>query len=197
MSAPRRLWAAGHAGLAPSGDLELARRFVLGADDGAPGTRDRILRFLDGHPDALLRSCGEGHLTGSAAVVDGIRREVVVLHHAKVRRWLQPGGHADGDANLAAVALREASEETGIDGLRVAVPAIDLDVHEFVAAGEPTHLHLDVRFVVLAPPGASTAGNAESTELRWVAPERLSALGADPGLVRLAHRALDVAFRLA
>ena len=84
-----------------------------------PATRPaarRSSRFIDAHPDALHRSCLEGHLTGSAAVVDPSTRQVLLLFHAKVQRWLQPGGHADGDGNLARVALREAEEETGIDG---------------------------------------------------------------------------------
>ena len=68
-----------------------------------------------------------------------------------MRRWLQPGGHADGERDLAAVALREAEEETGIAGLEVVTPAVDLDVHLFHAAsgGEPDHLHLDVRYLVV------------------------------------------------
>ena len=89
-------------------------------------------------------------------MVDPATRHVLLLFHAKVQRWLQPGGHADGDGNLAHVALREAEEETGIVGLRVVTPAIDLDVHMFhnAAGTEPDHLHLDVRHLVLAPAGA-------------------------------------------
>ena len=84
---------------------------------------------------------------------------MLLLFHAKVQRWLQPGGHADGDGNLARVALREAEEETGIAGLRVLTPAIDLDVHVFHHArrAEPDHLHLDVRHLVVAPAGAVAA----------------------------------------
>jgi 8-oxo-dGTP pyrophosphatase MutT (NUDIX family) len=177
-------------------DLALARRHIEGAADGQPGTRERILRFLDDHPDALWRSCAEGHLTGSAAVVQPGGPHVLVLLHTKVGRWLQPGGHADGDGDLAAVALREATEETGIDGLRVVRPAIDLDVHTFVAPGEPTHLHLDARFLVVAPAGAEPRGNEESRALRWATPTELIGLGADAGLLRLAHRAVDLALRL-
>ena len=93
-----------------------------------------------------------------------------------MQRWLQPGGHADGDGNLARVALREAEEETGIEGLRVLTPAIDLDVHVFhnAADAEPDHLHLDVRHLVVAPPGAVARGNEESEALRWVAVGRRS-----------------------
>ena len=127
----------------------------------------------------LHRSCLAGHLTGSAAVVDPSTRDVLLLFHAKVQRWLQPGGHADGDGHLARVALREAEEETGIEGLRVLMPAIDLDVHVFHNAREtePDHLHLDVRHLVVAPParrhGATrsprrSAGCRSTTRPRWV-----------------------------
>jgi 8-oxo-dGTP pyrophosphatase MutT (NUDIX family) len=110
-----------------------------------------------------------------------------------VQRWLQPGGHADGDANLAHVALREAQEETGIAGLRVVTPAIDLDVHTFhnAAGTEPDHLHLDVRHLVLAPDGAEPVANHESEALRWVEVDDLSTYDVDPGTVRLAQAGLQ------
>jgi 8-oxo-dGTP pyrophosphatase MutT (NUDIX family) len=182
-------------------DLAAAIAAVAGAAPGDPSheaSRRQILEFVAAHPDALHRSCTEGHLTGSAAVVDPASRQVLLLLHTKVRRWLQPGGHADGDGNLARVALREAQEETGIDGLRVLEPAIDLDVHVFhhAAGTEPDHLHLDVRHLVVAPPGAHAEGNEESTALRWVGEADLAALAVDPGTLRLVRRALDALDRL-
>jgi 8-oxo-dGTP pyrophosphatase MutT (NUDIX family) len=186
---------AGDPALAPSGDLAVARRAIVGALPGAAGheqARRRMLGFVDSHPDALHRSCAEGHLTGSAAVVDPGTRRTLLLLHAKVRRWLQPGGHADGNANLAAVAWEEATEETGIDGLRVVTPAVDLDVHVFHSASgtEPDHLHLDVRFLVVAPHGAAVATNHESLDHRWATVEEMAALGCDEGTVRLVDAAL-------
>lgn len=159
--------------------------------------RERVLTLLDEHGEALAdRTTAPGHLTGSALVVDHAGERVVVLLHTKLRRWLQPGGHADGDHELAGVALKEASEETGIEGLRVMVPAIDLDVHE-VDHGDPlgTHLHLDLRFVVVAPPGAAIVGNHESLELRWVDLDELDALADEDGLRRLAIAGLAAARR--
>lgn len=181
-------------------DLVAARAAVAGAARGVrshEAARQQILDFIDEHEDALHRTNPVGHLTGSALVVDPSTRQVLLLFHAKVQRWLQPGGHADGDGNLAHVALREAQEETGISGLRVVTPAIDLDVHTFhnAAGTEPDHLHLDVRHLVLAPVGAEAVHNHESEAVRWVTFEELQGLGVDPGTIRMAEagfRALSV-----
>jgi 8-oxo-dGTP pyrophosphatase MutT (NUDIX family) len=185
--------------LAEQADLAAARAAVLSArpgDELHEANRARILAFLDAHPDALHRSCLEGHLTGSAAVIDPSTRQVLLLLHAKVRRWLQPGGHADGDGNLARVALREATEETGIADLQVLTPAVDLDVHRFhdAAGREPDHLHLDVRHLVVAPAGAVATTNHESEGVRWVPVDRLGTVDVDTGtrrMVRAAVSALD------
>ena len=182
--------------LASSEDLQLARATVADvaiADRGVADHRDRMLEFIDRHPDALHRSCSAGHLTGSALVVDPTSERILLLFHAKVRRWLQPGGHADGDANLAAVALREAAEETGIEALAVHPVPIDLDIHRFVSVrtDEPDHDHLDVRFLVVTPPGAEATINHESEGARWVTREELATLDVDRGVLRMADEGLD------
>ncbi len=192
MTVRGELLAAGDPRLAPTRDpgrsrarIEAAR--LVGADREAE--RERVLALLEEHGESLAdRTTAPGHLTGSALVVDAEHERVLVLLHAKLRRWLQPGGHADGDHELAGVALKEATEETGIEGLRVLVPAVDLDVHA-VDHGDPLgeHLHLDLRFVVLAPPGAVERGNHESLGLRWVTFDELRGLADEPGLVRLAR----------
>lgn len=183
--------------LAPSSDLEmaiaaLAAAVVEGPDPEAH--RREVAAFVADHPDAALRSCRLGHLTGSALVVDATADRTLLMLHRKLGRWFQPGGHADGDTNLARVALREASEETGLVGLRVVVPAIDVDVHEVRPPREEPHLHLDTRFLVVAPPGAVETANEESLALRWVGEGDLDRLDPplDPSTRRLIRRGLEV-----
>jgi 8-oxo-dGTP pyrophosphatase MutT (NUDIX family) len=182
----------------PSGgtlqDAEALLRAIVDTDEASAGYRREILAFIAKHDDALYRTCLAGHMTGSALVVDAARERVLLMLHAKLGMWLQPGGHADGEGHLAAVALREAREETGIVGLRVAEPPIDCDVHSIPARpDEPEHLHLDIRFVVIAPADAVVQGNHESHELRWVTLSELLDLASDCSLRRLARAGLEAA----
>ena len=169
---------------------------VVTAVPGSGPEQKRILTLLADYPDALERSCRPGHLTGSALVIDPADHRILLLYHSKLQRWLQPGGHADGDSDLARVALREAAEETGIKGLRVVEPAIDLDVHVVNPPDEDPHEHHDVRFLVVAPSGAEPIGNHESQELRWIFSNDLGSIDADSGLCRLADRGLALVSRL-
>jgi 8-oxo-dGTP pyrophosphatase MutT (NUDIX family) len=192
-------WREGDPGLDPASDAAVARRWVEAVpvgDDAFEQHRRRILDLISEHDErAAVRTTRPGHLTGSAFVVDATGEHVVLLLHRKLRRWLQPGGHADGDTNLAAVAWREASEETGIAGLEVLAAPVDLDVHEVRPPAEDPHLHLDVRFVVRAPAHALLVANEESDDLRWVSRADLDRFDLDAGLRRLAARSfalLDV-----
>jgi len=179
--------------LAPNRDPGRSRDRLIAAElaDDREGIRTDVLRMLDAHGVELAdRGTAPGHLTGSALVVDAARERVLLLLHRKLGRWLQPGGHADGDHELAGVALKEATEETGIVGLRVLVPAVDLDVHAVDHGDElGEHLHLDLRFVVEAPPGAVEKGNHESLALRWVRWDDIDDVADEEGLRRLARQA--------
>lgn len=154
-----------------------------------------IVQFVARHADPFDRRIAEGHLTGSALVVSRDGGRVLLLRHRKLQRWLQPGGHAEpGESSGEAVALREAHEETGIAALTLHPSAprpLDVDVHEIPARGdEPAHLHLDLRYLVLAPRKATLARSpAESEDLRWFDWAELPALDLDPGLRRALGKA--------
>jgi 8-oxo-dGTP pyrophosphatase MutT (NUDIX family) len=162
-----------------------------------------ILAFVDRHPEPFDRGIAEGHLTGSAVVVSADGERVLLLHHRKLGRWLQPGGHAEaGEREGEVVALREAREETGIEGLTLHPKAprpLDVDVHPIPARGdEPAHRHLDLRYLVIAPDDPTLRRlDAEARALRWFTWDELATLDLDPGLRRAlrAARALSTPSR--
>jgi 8-oxo-dGTP pyrophosphatase MutT (NUDIX family) len=153
-------------------------------------TRGRMLALLDGTPDCFARASFPAHFTGSALVVNADGSRVLLHHHRKLDRWLQFGGHCDGDEDILGVARREALEESGMEGLIVASERpFDLDIHEIPAhGGDPAHFHYDVRFMLIAPESASPILSEESRDLRWFAPGDLGALDIDESLQRMIRK---------
>ncbi len=149
---------------------------------------ERILSFIRANPDCFSRSLAEGHITGSAWLISPEGRQVLLTLHRKLGRWLQPGGHADGDANTLRVALREAEEESGIAGIIPVKPVIfDVDVHEIPArpaAGESAHLHYDIRYLLQAP-HMDYRRSDESDALAWFTPEELLAMQPEESILRM------------
>ncbi|GAA2131562.1 NUDIX hydrolase [Kitasatospora kazusensis] len=154
------------------------------ADADQEQLRLDYLAHLDAHPDGLWRSCLPAHITASAVVVDPSAGRVLLTLHPKVGIWLQMGGHCEpGDGTLAAAALREATEESGIAGLELltadGLPTpVKLDRHRVRCTGkdQPENTHLDVQYVALAPAGAEALISEESLDLRWFAYDRLPEL---------------------
>jgi len=165
------------------------------ADAEEAGDRDQIVAFVRRHERPFDRAIREGHLTGSAITVSADGSRVLLLHHRKLDRWLQPGGHGDpGETTGEQVALREALEESGIEGLALhprAPRPLDVDVHDIPARGsEPAHQHLDLRYLVVAPASARLRPElAELNEIRWVAWDETEPLGPDHGLRRALGKA--------
>lgn len=163
---------------------------------GELSTTRRVLDLLENEPRCFERDCFPGHITASAWIVSRESRKVLLTHHRKLDRWLQLGGHTDGESDVLASALREAREESGIAEL-VPIPGggepriLDVDVHEIPArASEPAHQHHDVRFLLEASEHAPLARQrAESKALRWFPAAGIEARFAEESLARMARKA--------
>ncbi len=157
-----------------------------------PSDQDRAGRFIDfvnAHPDCAARELAVGHLTGAAWLVDPGGARVLLTHHRKLQRWLQLGGHADGDLDLAAVALKEAQEESGLPDLQLLQPLLDIDDHPIPAnARDPAHVHYDLRYVVIARGSLQPTISDESLDLRWWPVSDLTESTWEPSLRRMAVR---------
>jgi 8-oxo-dGTP pyrophosphatase MutT (NUDIX family) len=158
-------------------------------DDRQSALRDAFLAHLRAHPDGTWRTCAPAHVTASAAILDPAARRILLVMHGKVGRWLQPGGHCEADdATLAAAALREATEESGIVGLTVVPGILQIDRHPAPCQPGVVDEHLDVRYLVLAPHGAAPLVSAESDDVRWFDWEELPE-GIEPTIVEMVSAA--------
>lgn len=179
-----------------TGALGLLRKHAqkqLDAHEAAM-TADTI-RFVEAHADCLLRSCVPGHLTGSAWIVDATRTRTLLTHHRKLDKWLQLGGHADGDPDLAAVALREAREESGLSPLRVvAVELFDVDRHWIPPRKtDPGHYHYDFRFLIEADSNEPLTVSSESKDLAWVDIASVASLNPEESMLRMVRKSAHLA----
>ena len=146
--------------------------------------RTGYVGLLEDRPDALRRTCLPDHLTASTLVLDGSGARVLLTLHAKAGRWFQLGGHLeDGDRTLGEGALREATEESGLDGLALDPVPVHLDAHAVAFCGGPATRHLDVRFLAVARGSEETRLSAESAELAWWPADALPS--AEPSLHEL------------
>ena len=162
---------------------------------GVVAVFEQLLAARDGTPagNPFMRERLAGHLTGSSWLVDRSGRRVLLTHHRKLDRWLQLGGHADGDVDLARVALREAEEESGLDGLTLEGGLFDLDRHWIPERGDvPGHWHYDARYVVRTGANEDFVVSAESLDLAWRDIDAIAAdADADPSLRRMARKWLQ------
>jgi 8-oxo-dGTP pyrophosphatase MutT (NUDIX family) len=161
----------------------------------------RVQMLVERHADCFERTCRPGHITGAAWVVSADHARVALVHHRKLGRWLQPGGHADGDGDVASVAWKEATEETGLTGLTMfntggTLVPLDVDVHQipprYDAVGqliEDAHEHHDIRFLFITSDHSLTTSD-ESHDVRWFDARGVRALTSEPSVLRLLEKAM-------
>lgn len=154
-------------------------------------TAARFAELLTDGRTAYSRDRVAGHLTASAWVLDETRTQVLLVHHRKLGKWLQPGGHADGETDLLEVARTEVREETGLNTTPILPDRIfDLDIHPIPDhSGVPAHEHFDVRFLLEAAGAQQPRNNHESHDARWVDLERLEELSTEESLLRMREKA--------
>jgi 8-oxo-dGTP pyrophosphatase MutT (NUDIX family) len=170
----------------------LAGYRALYPEEGA--TVDRFERFVRADADCFERHCGPGHVTAAAWILSPECDRFLLTHHRKLDRWLQVGGHCDGEHEVHLVALREAHEETGIADFGMLATdqrllPLDIDIHEIPAFGdEPPHLHYDVRFLLRAPTD-QVVTSEESHALRWFPMAALAEACREESLLRMGAKA--------
>jgi 8-oxo-dGTP pyrophosphatase MutT (NUDIX family) len=149
--------------------------------------KSRMLEFIHAHEDCFERSLNIGHLTASSWLLNHDGSKALLMHHAKLNRWLQLGGHADGASDLLTVALKEAREESGIQAIRPLSPEIfDIDIHLIPEnPKEKAHYHYDVRFLLQVETDEKIQKNHESKELRWIAKELSQLPTGEPSIIRM------------
>jgi len=168
--------------------LELLRAYQP-LDENESAMRDATTIFVEEHADCFERSLLIGHVTGSAWIVNPDRTRTVLHRHAKLNRWLQPGGHCDGEPNVMRVAWREAREETGLAARIVSAQIFDVDVHPIPARGEePQHLHYDIRFLLEANDFARPERSDESHSVAWIELDDVPAYNASPSILRMVQK---------
>jgi 8-oxo-dGTP pyrophosphatase MutT (NUDIX family) len=165
---------------------------------------ERIVALVNEHADCFERTCRPGHITGAAWILSADRRRCLLTHHRKLDRWLQLGGHADGQTLVEEVALREAREESGMTGfdfvpIAGALVPLDLDVHmipaRYDADGrmiEDAHEHHDVRFLLVAHAGQTIATSDESHEIGWFTTEQVLQLTEEESVLRMLYKAAEL-----
>lgn len=155
---------------------------------------NQIIEFIEQYDTCFNRELSVGHMTGSAWIVNLAGTHTLLTHHRKLNKWLQPGGHADGDSNMLQVAKKEADEESGLKGLAIGNGEIfDIDIHQIPArANEEQHLHFDIRFVFRAQESEEYRVSDESHDLAWVNISQIETYNDEESIMRMARKWLQL-----
>jgi 8-oxo-dGTP pyrophosphatase MutT (NUDIX family) len=148
--------------------------------------KNRFLTFIRDYEDCFKRELLIGHITASCWVMKKNRDEVLLIHHVKLDKWLQPGGHADGDENVYRVAKKELEEETGLIPIIENKTIFDLDIHTIPERkGIPTHEHFDIRFLFVVNKSAELVQNHETKGMKWLKLNEISDYNAEESILRM------------
>lgn len=143
--------------------------------------------------EAYQRTHLPGHLTGSAWILNKSKDKALLVHHAKLNKWVQPGGHADGDENILNVAVREAEEETGLKNFKINEALFDIDIHLIPERKDfPAHDHYDVRFLLIADEREPILVSDESHDVKWIALSEIEKFTNERSVLRMVDKTVAV-----
>jgi 8-oxo-dGTP pyrophosphatase MutT (NUDIX family) len=150
-------------------------------------TINQFISFVEANTNCFERSLQEGHVTASAWVINHDGSAVLLIHHLKLDKWLQPGGHCDGDPDTLHVATKECFEETGLQTEPVTTEIFDVDIHEIPQRKDiPAHLHYDVRYLLQANPDAQIAASeTETNNVLWVPLNKVASYTTEDSVLRM------------
>jgi 8-oxo-dGTP pyrophosphatase MutT (NUDIX family) len=151
---------------------------------------DETISFIKENEDCFERSLLFGHLTGSSWIVNREMSHTLLIHHFKLDRWFQPGGHCDGDCDVLNVAVKEAIEETGLKVIPLRDDIFDIDIHKIPVRGNiPEHLHYDIRFLFEANMTKEDLQiNRETKAIKWVEIKDVERYNDSPSIIRMAKK---------
>lgn len=151
------------------------------------------LRFIEENPDCFERSLCIGHITGSAWILNKERTHALLMHHKKLNKWFQPGGHCDGDADVMHVAAKEAFEETGLEVKPLSTTIFDVDHHQIPESkGISEHTHYDIRFLFEADHTTDElACNSEARAVRWIPLGDIHQYNNDDSIMRMVRKSVS------
>ena len=168
------------------------KKLLLDYQSRYPSTTatEAFIRFVNTHSDCFERSLQIGHVTGSAWIVDPAQQKALLVHHKKLDLWLQPGGHCDGNPDVAQVAQKEVEEETGLSACHIFSASIfDLDIHAIPPhKGVAEHLHFDVRFLIHADSGKPITASEESHAIQWFDLDKIGQMTRDASVIRMVEK---------
>ncbi len=156
--------------------------------------KDSIIEFVRINPSCFERSSEDGHITGSAFILDSNRHFVLLTHHRKLNKWLQPGGHADGECDIYQAALREAREESGLKSIKpISKQIFDIDIHPIPAHGnEREHLHYDIRYLFEADREEEIIVSDESNTVEWKPICDIDTLSFNESIIRMVQKIIGM-----
>lgn len=149
--------------------------------------KEKMLSFIKNHLDCFERTLEVGHITASSWLLDSTKEKALLLHHAKLDIWCQPGGHSDGNSDVLFTAIKEAQEESGIEEIiPLKTTIFDIDIHPIPGKGNILpHLHYDVRFLLQILNKKEPSLNQESKGFLWISKDPSSLPTKERSILRM------------